>query len=139
MCPHSAHLRRWNHHPPKAKHSTQPVPLGLAAGLIPSLLDFMGSSLISPCVSSTLANWFIRLRQPTLFQPPNVSSEKRRTSPRVSRPRIARSNRNTPVPMPADDAGFPVPATPAAAQPPDLLSAEGNALAPGQGRTVRPG
>ena len=25
-------------------HSTQPVPLGLAAGLIPSLSDFMGTS-----------------------------------------------------------------------------------------------
>jgi hypothetical protein len=41
MCPHSAHLRRCNHHPPKAKHSTQPVPLGLAAGLMPSLSEFI--------------------------------------------------------------------------------------------------
>src|ERR1700735_2897831 len=47
MCPHSAHLRRCNHHAPRAKHSTQPVPLDLAVGLIPSLWDFIGSSLIS--------------------------------------------------------------------------------------------
>ena len=45
MCPHSAHLRRCSHQPPPAKHSTQPVPLGLAVGLIPSLSDFIGSSL----------------------------------------------------------------------------------------------
>src|SRR5271165_3378323 len=47
MWPHSAPLRRCNHHPPRAKHSTQPVPLGLAVGLIPSLSDFMGFSLTS--------------------------------------------------------------------------------------------
>ena len=51
MYPHSAHLRRCNHHPPRAKHSTQPVPLGLAAGLIPSLSDFTGSSPTSSCFS----------------------------------------------------------------------------------------
>src|ERR1700730_5620425 len=51
MWPHWAHLRRCNHHPPRAKHSTQPVPLGLAAGLIPSLSDFIGSSLTSFCFS----------------------------------------------------------------------------------------
>ena len=42
MCPHSTHLRRCSHHPPPAEHSTQPVPLGLAAGLMPSLSDFIG-------------------------------------------------------------------------------------------------
>src|SRR4029077_3468185 len=51
MWPHSAHLRRCNHHPPRAKHSTQPVPLGSAAGLIPPLSDFIGSSLTSFCFS----------------------------------------------------------------------------------------
>jgi len=30
MWPHSAHRRRCNHHPPEARHSTQPVPLGFA-------------------------------------------------------------------------------------------------------------
>ena len=40
MCPHSAHLRRCNHHPPRAKHSTQPVPLGLAAGVDTVSLGF---------------------------------------------------------------------------------------------------
>src|SRR5580693_953717 len=40
MWPHSAHLRRCNHHPPEAAHSAQPVPLGSAAGLMPSLSDF---------------------------------------------------------------------------------------------------
>ena len=59
--PHSAHLRRWNHHPPKAKHSTQPVPLGSAAGLIPSLSDFIGSSLIFSCSSSALPRSLQRL------------------------------------------------------------------------------
>src|SRR5215469_1040311 len=49
MWPHSAHLRRCNHHPPRAKHSTQPVPLGFTVGLIPSLSDFMGSSLTCCC------------------------------------------------------------------------------------------
>ena len=41
MCPHSTHLRRCSHHPPTAEHSTQPVPLGLAAGLMPSLSEFI--------------------------------------------------------------------------------------------------
>src|SRR3954453_6886801 len=31
MWPHRAQRRRWNHQPPVASHSTQPVPLGLAA------------------------------------------------------------------------------------------------------------
>ena len=35
--PHSAHLRRCSHQPPVAKQSTQPVPVGFAVGLIPSL------------------------------------------------------------------------------------------------------
>ena len=35
--PHSAHLRRCSHQPPVAKQSTQPVPVGFAFGLIPSL------------------------------------------------------------------------------------------------------
>jgi hypothetical protein len=35
-------------------HSTQPVPLGLAAVLIPSLTDFIGSSLTSSCFNSAL-------------------------------------------------------------------------------------
>ncbi|MGB8034756.1 MAG: hypothetical protein WCF03_13155 [Nitrososphaeraceae archaeon] len=35
--PHWAHLRRCSHHPPIAKQSTQPVPVGFAVGLIPSL------------------------------------------------------------------------------------------------------
>src|SRR5580693_7579801 len=48
MWPHSAHLRRCNHHPPRAKHSAQPVPLGSAAGLMPSLSDFIGSSRPPP-------------------------------------------------------------------------------------------
>ena len=61
MGPHSAHLRRWNHHPPRAKHSTQPVPLGSAAGLIPSLSDFIGSSLISSCLGSALPRSLQRL------------------------------------------------------------------------------
>src|SRR6516162_11638554 len=50
MCPHSTHLRRCSHHPPTAEHLTQPVPLGLAAGLMPSLSDFMGSA----------AHWSVR-------------------------------------------------------------------------------
>src|SRR5580704_11369763 len=50
MCPHCAHLRRCNHHPPAPEHSTQTVPLGLTAGLMPSLSDFMGSSLTSVCL-----------------------------------------------------------------------------------------
>jgi hypothetical protein len=54
MCPHSAHLRRCNHHPPRAKHSTQPVPLGSTAGMIPSLSDFIGLCLTSFCFSSAL-------------------------------------------------------------------------------------
>src|SRR5215469_7859562 len=44
MCPHSTHLRRCSHHPPAAEHSTQPAPLGLAAGLMPSLSDFIESA-----------------------------------------------------------------------------------------------
>src|SRR5271169_5748012 len=51
MWPHSAHRRRCNHHPPAPEHSTQPVPLGLTAGLIPSLSDFISSSLTSVCLS----------------------------------------------------------------------------------------
>ena len=39
--PHSTHLRRYSHHPPIVEHSTQSVPLGLAAGLMPSLSDFI--------------------------------------------------------------------------------------------------
>jgi hypothetical protein len=39
---------------PSAKHSTQPIPLGSTAGLIPSLSDFIGSSLTSSCFSSAL-------------------------------------------------------------------------------------
>jgi hypothetical protein len=35
--PHWVHLRRCSHHPPVAKQSTQPVLVGFAAGLIPSL------------------------------------------------------------------------------------------------------
>jgi xanthosine utilization system XapX-like protein len=35
--PHWVHLRRCSHHPPVAKQSTQPVLVGLAVGLIPSL------------------------------------------------------------------------------------------------------
>ena len=37
MCPHSAHRRRCSHHPSVAKQSTQPVLVGFAVGLIPSL------------------------------------------------------------------------------------------------------
>src|SRR3954470_12531594 len=35
MWPHCVQRRRWNHQPPVASHSTQPVPLGTAAGSIP--------------------------------------------------------------------------------------------------------
>src|ERR1700722_8365 len=28
MWPHCAQRRRWSHHPPASRHSTQPVPLG---------------------------------------------------------------------------------------------------------------
>src|SRR4051812_20257767 len=42
MCPHSTHRRRCNHHPFIAEHSTQPVPLGLTAVLMPSLSAFIG-------------------------------------------------------------------------------------------------
>jgi hypothetical protein len=43
MCPHSAHRRRCSHQPFDAKHSTQPDPLGLAFGLIPSISELMAS------------------------------------------------------------------------------------------------
>src|SRR5262245_5563759 len=36
-CPHSAHCRRCTHQPPVASHSTQPVPLGWTATLMPSV------------------------------------------------------------------------------------------------------
>src|SRR5579864_6044107 len=52
MCPHSTHLRRCSHHPPTAEHSTQPVPLGLAAGFMPSLSDFIGSASCCLAVSN---------------------------------------------------------------------------------------
>jgi hypothetical protein len=45
--PHSAHLRRCSHHPPVAKQSTQPVPVGFAVGLMPSLKLHGLSCLIS--------------------------------------------------------------------------------------------
>src|ERR1022692_4986478 len=32
MCPHRAHLLKWNHQPPASRHSAQPVPLGRTAG-----------------------------------------------------------------------------------------------------------
>ena len=35
MWPHWAQRRRWNHQPPAASHSTQPVPLGGTHGSIP--------------------------------------------------------------------------------------------------------
>lgn len=35
--PHWVHLRRCSHHPPVARQSTQPVLVGFAVGLIPSL------------------------------------------------------------------------------------------------------
>ena len=34
MWPHSVQRRRWNHHPPEARHSTQPSPLGGTLGSI---------------------------------------------------------------------------------------------------------
>src|SRR5579871_410805 len=49
MCPHSAHRRRWNHHPlGDARHSTQPSPLGLEAGLIPCVFFFILMSFPLP-------------------------------------------------------------------------------------------
>ena len=47
ICPHAAHLRRCSHHPPVAKQSTQPVPVGFAVGLMPSLKLHGLSCLIS--------------------------------------------------------------------------------------------
>src|SRR5262245_21210205 len=38
MCPHCAHRLRWNHHPPTSRHSAQPVPDGVTAVSIPSML-----------------------------------------------------------------------------------------------------
>src|ERR1700729_2891703 len=49
MCPHSAQRRKCSHQPPLAKHSTQPSPLGLTAGLIlrpPALCSFIAPLLL---------------------------------------------------------------------------------------------
>jgi hypothetical protein len=57
-----------NHHPPRAKHSTHPVPLDSAGGLIPSLSDFMGSSLTSSCFGSALPDVAMALKHYALAQ-----------------------------------------------------------------------
>jgi hypothetical protein len=61
--PHSAHLRRCSHQPPVAKQSTQPVPVGFAFGLIPSLklhgLSFLNCTQ-TDCCSIYLCGRIIR-------------------------------------------------------------------------------
>ena len=59
ICPHWAHRRRWNHHPPAVSQSAQPLPLGDLVGSTPGnvltlapILAVAGASLA--CTEPTI-------------------------------------------------------------------------------------
>ena len=76
MCPRSAQRRRCNHHPSAARHSRQPVPLGVETGLMPRSMGAMLFLLGLGCrcngiqLRESAGPCRCRLRLPQTYPPP---------------------------------------------------------------------